>query len=145
MVHVPFRGATAAIPDVLAGRVQVFIGAINSLLPLIREGKLARARVGRRIPHRRVAGRTDHGRGGLRRRRSRLGGGTGGTGWHTASRYLGAASRDRRHHPTPGLKECMAAIGVDTVGTTPQDYAMIIHEEYAKWGKVVEAAGIKPE
>src|SRR5260221_639481 len=40
MVHVPFRGALAAIPDVLAGRVHVFIGAINSLLPLIREGKL---------------------------------------------------------------------------------------------------------
>src|ERR1051326_29250 len=40
MVHVPFRGAIAAIPDVLAGRVHIFIGAINSLLPLIREGKL---------------------------------------------------------------------------------------------------------
>jgi tripartite-type tricarboxylate transporter receptor subunit TctC len=39
----------------------------------------------------------------------------------------------------------MAAIGVDTVGTTPQDYARIIREEFAKWGKVVEAAGIKPE
>ena len=40
MVHVPFRGATAAIPDLLAGRIDVFIGAINSLLPLIKEGKL---------------------------------------------------------------------------------------------------------
>jgi tripartite-type tricarboxylate transporter receptor subunit TctC len=40
LIHVPFRGATAAIPDVLAGRVHMFIGAINSLLPLIKEGKL---------------------------------------------------------------------------------------------------------
>ena len=46
---------------------------------------------------------------------------------------------------TPGFKERMAAIGVDTVGTTPQEYARVIREEYAKWGKVVEAAGIKPE
>ena len=34
------RGATAAIPDLLAGRIRMFIGAINSLLPLINEGKL---------------------------------------------------------------------------------------------------------
>ena len=40
MVHVPFRGATMAIPDLLAGRIEMFIGAINSLLPLIQEGKL---------------------------------------------------------------------------------------------------------
>jgi len=58
---------------------------------------------------------------------------------------------DTLHHAsaavvaTPGFKERMAAIGVDTVGTTPQEYARVIREEYAKWGKVVEAAGIKPE
>ncbi|MGD0023372.1 MAG: tripartite tricarboxylate transporter substrate-binding protein, partial [Xanthobacteraceae bacterium] len=40
LIHVPYRGATAAIPDLLAGRVDMFIGAINSLLPLIQEGKL---------------------------------------------------------------------------------------------------------
>jgi hypothetical protein len=31
------------------------------------------------------------------------------------------------------------------VGTTPAAYAKIISDDYAKWGKVVEAAGIKPE
>src|SRR5262249_61826712 len=40
LTHVPFRGATAVIPDLLAGRIDMFIGAINSLLPLIQEGKL---------------------------------------------------------------------------------------------------------
>ncbi len=40
LIHVPFRGATAVIPDLLAGRIDMFIGAINSLLPLINEGKL---------------------------------------------------------------------------------------------------------
>src|SRR3954464_11113087 len=52
LVHVPFRGATAAIPDPLDGRVDMFIGAINSLLPLIKDGKLrALASAGdKRIP-----------------------------------------------------------------------------------------------
>ena len=47
---------------------------------------------------------------------------------------------------TPGFHERMAAIGVDVVGTTPaglcQDHSS---DDYEKWGKVVAAAGIKPE
>src|SRR5438552_3296515 len=40
LVHVPFRGATAVLPDLVAGRIDMFIGAINSLLPLIRDAQL---------------------------------------------------------------------------------------------------------
>src|SRR5205807_704692 len=40
LIHVPFRGATLVIPDLIAGRIDMFIGAINSLIPLLREGKL---------------------------------------------------------------------------------------------------------
>jgi hypothetical protein len=39
----------------------------------------------------------------------------------------------------------MAAIGVEVVGTTPTDYAKAIKDDYEKWGKVVAAAGIKPD
>jgi hypothetical protein len=45
----------------------------------------------------------------------------------------------------PGFHERMAAIGVDVVGTMPAAYAKIISDDYAKWGKVNPAAGIKPE
>jgi hypothetical protein len=31
------------------------------------------------------------------------------------------------------------------VGTTPEAYAKSIRDDYEKWGKVVAAAGIKPE
>src|SRR5215470_4675181 len=40
LIHVPFRGATMVLPDLIAGRIDMFIGAINSLMPLIQEGKL---------------------------------------------------------------------------------------------------------
>ena len=42
MQHVPYKGAVPAITDLLGGRIQVFIGAVNSLLPHIKEGKLRR-------------------------------------------------------------------------------------------------------
>ena len=145
MVHVPFRGAIAAIPDVLAGRVHVFIGAINSLLPLVREGKLralASAGASRIAALPDVPTMAEAGFPGVE-----VGSGVGlvapaGTPpdvidtLHRASADIIAA---------PGYKERMTAIGVDTVGTTPQEYARIIRDEYAKWGKVVAAAGIKPE
>jgi tripartite-type tricarboxylate transporter receptor subunit TctC len=145
MVHVPFRGAIAAIPDVLAGRVHVFIGAINSLLPLIREGKLralASAGASRIAALPDVPTMAEAGFPGVE-----VGSGVG----LVAPAGTPPGVIDTLHRAiadiiaTPGFKERMAAIGVDTVGSTPQDYARIIREEYAKWGKVVQAAGIKPE
>jgi len=40
MNHVPYKGATQAIQDLLPGRIQVWIGAANTLLPHIKDGKL---------------------------------------------------------------------------------------------------------
>ena len=42
---------------------------------------------------------------------------------------------------TPGFHERMATIGVDVVGTTPEEYAKIIKDDYEKWGKVVAGGG----
>jgi len=145
LVHVPFRGALAAIPDVLAGRVHLFIGAINSLLPLIREGKLrALASTGSSriaaLPD--VPTMAEAGFPGVE-----VGSGVG----LMAPAGTPPDVIDTLHRATadiiatPGFKERMKAIGVDTVGTTSQEYARIVRDEHAKWGKLVEAAGIKPE
>jgi tripartite-type tricarboxylate transporter receptor subunit TctC len=40
MVHVPYGGAAALMPDLLANRVHAFCGALNSLLPHVRAGSL---------------------------------------------------------------------------------------------------------
>jgi len=40
-VHVPFRGTPEAATEVMTGRVDFFFGPLASLLPLIRDGKLA--------------------------------------------------------------------------------------------------------
>jgi tripartite-type tricarboxylate transporter receptor subunit TctC len=144
LVHVPFRGATAVIPDLLAGRIQMFIGAINSLLPLIKEGKLfALAATGSKriaqLPDVPTMAETFPG--------FEVGSGVGlvapaGTPPAIVATLNRAAAEIIA---TPGFHQRMAAIGVDVVGTTPAEYAKIIRDDYAKWGKVVAAAGIKPE
>jgi tripartite-type tricarboxylate transporter receptor subunit TctC len=144
LVHVPFRGATAAIPDVLAGRIQMFIGAINSLLPLIKEGKLrALAAAGPKriasLPDVPTMAETFPG--------FEVGSGVG----LVAPAGTPASVVDALHRAsaeiiaTPGFHQRMAAIGVDVVGTTAAEYARIIRDDYDKWGKVVAAAGIKPD
>jgi tripartite-type tricarboxylate transporter receptor subunit TctC len=40
MNHVPYKGAAPAVADLLAGRIQVWVGAANSLLPHIKAEKL---------------------------------------------------------------------------------------------------------
>lgn len=40
ITHVPYKGAQAALPDLLAGRVDVFLGQANSLIPHIEAGRL---------------------------------------------------------------------------------------------------------
>src|SRR3954449_4166608 len=40
MNHVPYKGAAPAVADLLPGRIQVWIGAANTLLPHIKDGKL---------------------------------------------------------------------------------------------------------
>jgi tripartite-type tricarboxylate transporter receptor subunit TctC len=145
LVHVPFRGATAAIPDLLAGRIDMFIGAVNSLLPLIREGKLralGAASLKRIASLPDVPTLSEAGLPGLD-----VGSGVGvvaaaGTPpgiVATLNREIAAIIAD------PGFHQRMAAIGVDVVGTTPEAYAKVIGDDYAKWGRVIAAAGIKPE
>ena len=145
LIHVPFRGATAVIPDLLAGRIDMFIGAINSLLPLINEGKLRAlaATSLKRIPSLPdVPTMSEAGFPGFE-----VGSGVGvvaaaGTPpdiIDTLNREIAAIIAD------PGFHQRMAAIGVEVVGTTPAAYAKIIRDDYDKWGKVIAAAGIKPE
>jgi tripartite-type tricarboxylate transporter receptor subunit TctC len=145
LIHVPFRGATAALPDLLAGRIDVFIGAINSLLPLIKEGKLrAIAATGRTriasLPD--IPTMAEAGLPGVE-----VGSGVGLVApAGTPPDIVETLNREiAKIIATPGFHQRMAAIGVDVVGTTPAGYAKIISDDYEKWGKVVAAAGIKPE
>ena len=40
VVHVPYRGSSAIMPDLLAGRIEMYFGAATSALSFIREGNL---------------------------------------------------------------------------------------------------------
>jgi tripartite-type tricarboxylate transporter receptor subunit TctC len=43
----------------------------------------------------------------------------------------------------PEVREKLAAIGLTAVGNTPAEFAAIVRQDHAKWGKVIRDAGIK--
>ena len=145
LVHVPFRGATAVLPDLVAGRIDMFIGAINSLLPLIQEGKLraiATTSLTRIASLPDVPTMSEAAFKGFE-----VGSGVGLVApAGTPPEIVATLHREiAKIIATPGFKQRMAAIGVDVVGTTPAAFAKVLADDFDKWGKVIAAAGIKPE
>jgi tripartite-type tricarboxylate transporter receptor subunit TctC len=145
MNHIPYKGAANAIADLLPGRIQVWIGAANSLLPHIREGKLRLlASTGpQRIPELGdVPTVAESGVPGFsldpwiglfmpakvpREIVSRVNA--------EVARVLNAAE----------LKAKLASQGIEVATNSPAEFARFLREDSARWGKVVREAGIRGE
>ena len=46
---------------------------------------------------------------------------------------------------TDAVKERLAKLGAEPIGTTPQAFDKKIHDDYDKWGPIIQAAGIKAD
>ncbi len=60
IIHVPYRGTGPAIQDLLAGRIEMTIDTVATLLPHIQSGGLRRTRRRNRAAEPRAARRADH-------------------------------------------------------------------------------------
>jgi tripartite-type tricarboxylate transporter receptor subunit TctC len=145
MNHVPYKGAAPAIGDLLPGRIQVWIGAANTLLPHIREGKL------------RLLGST------AAQRFPNLGDvptiAEAGIPGYALDPWLGLFMPSRvspdivtrvnaeavKVLNAPELKSRLAAQGIEIVTNSPAEFARFVREDNAKWGKLIREAGIKGE
>jgi tripartite-type tricarboxylate transporter receptor subunit TctC len=141
--QVPYRGTPAVLPDLLAGRLNIFFGNITNLLPLIREGKLRAFGITSRkrspqIPELRTM--------------EELGfPGFDATAWFGLLAPAGTPAPiiDKLHKETvrllalPDVKGKLESLGVQLVGSTPAEFAALIRSETPHWAKVIKDAGIK--
>jgi tripartite-type tricarboxylate transporter receptor subunit TctC len=143
--HVPYKGAAPAVTDLLGGRIQVWIGAANTLLPHIREHKLRALAIGgvRRssllpdVPTMAEAGLRGY----------ELDPWLGlfapaGVPAETINRMSADAARILN---APETKARLAAQGIDVQTNTPQEFAHFIREDNARWGEIIRSAGIRAE
>ncbi len=145
MNHVPYKGAAPAVADLLAGRIQVWIGAANSLLPHIRAGKL---RLLATTASQRFSAMPDT--------PTVAEAGVAGYSlypWlglfvpaHTPADVVAAINAQaRRILAQEDVKSRLVPQGMDLTTDSPAELAKLIRDEYAYWGKVIHDAGLRGE
>jgi tripartite-type tricarboxylate transporter receptor subunit TctC len=142
IVHVPYKGAAPAMTALMAGQVTMMFNSLPGAMAHIKAGRvraLAMATAKRSsqlpdLPTIRESGLPIEA-----------------TGWYGVLAPAGTpkAIVDRLHAAViktikaPAMDAKMEAQGVETVGSTPQEFAAKIREEWTKWGRVIASAGLK--
>src|SRR5262245_14179939 len=143
MVHVPYRGSTPALADLVGGQVQVMFDTLPSSIELIRAGKLRALAVTTATRSEALPGTPSLGEFVPGYEASALSG-------IAAPRNTPADIIDRLNQAInsaladPKNQARLADQGGTTFSGTPADFGRLIAEETEKWGKVVKFAGIKP-
>jgi len=144
LVHVPYRGGGPAVIDLLSGQLQVFFGTVSVSIDHIRSGKLralgvttsTRMDVLPDVPP-----------------MSDFVPGYEASGWEgivapkdippkiidTLNKEINAALVDAN------FKSRLANLGVEPFANSPVEFSNFVVDYTEKWGKVIQAAGIKAE
>src|SRR5262245_76039 len=140
---VAYRGTTALLPDLLAGRVSLSFANVVNVVPLVREGKLrafavtsaSRSAVAPELPTMAESGYP----------------GFEAVPWFGLMAPAGtpAGLVELLHRDTvkvlaqPDVRKKMNDLGLDVIGGTPAEFAAAIERETPRWAKVIKQAGIK--
>jgi tripartite-type tricarboxylate transporter receptor subunit TctC len=140
---VAYRGTTAVLPDLLAGRLTMSFANILNALPLWREGKLTAFA---------VTSRERSGAAPDMPTMAELGyPGFEAVPWFGLLAPAGTPQVviDKLHRETArvlaqaDVRRRMAELGVDLIGNTPAEFAAVIKAEIPQWAAVIKGAGIK--
>jgi tripartite-type tricarboxylate transporter receptor subunit TctC len=141
MVHVPYKGSAAYVNDLIGGQVPAAVDAIADLTELHRAGRiriLASSGATRSSALPDVPTFAELGLGNVVA-----------TGWfgffapaNTPNPVVDTLNRGINTALTaPDVAERLVKIGMDPAPSTPQEFARIVADDYAKWGPIVKASG----
>lgn len=145
ITHIPYKGATPGVTDLLGGHVHMMLIGLPAALPQARAGKLKALGVSspRRSPIAPDLPTISE---------SGLPGfdvvnwlgvlAPAGTLRETTAKLNDEIVKILRQ---PDTKERLLAQGFDPIGSTPEEFAAYMKSETAKWAKVVKAAGAKAD
>jgi tripartite-type tricarboxylate transporter receptor subunit TctC len=144
MTHVPYKGAAAAMFDVVAGNTQLMIVTLITSLPQVRAGKLraigiTSAKRSPIVPEVPAVAETIPG---YDVEVSYFLLAPAGTPHDIITKLHAEAARALKQ---PDVVERLARSGTAPVGNTPDETARYIDQEIVKWGKAVKASGAKAQ
>jgi tripartite-type tricarboxylate transporter receptor subunit TctC len=143
LLQVPYKGASPAITDVMGGQVDVYIGTLTSLVPLMKSGRLTGVAVTtakRSVDFPDIPTLDESGAKGMDFNI-----------WMgmfapagTPPNVIALLNKEtNRVLQSPDLIEKFKAGGVSAGGGTSEAFAEFVKADYAKWGALVKASGIK--
>lgn len=143
MQHVPYKGATAALPDVISGTVDLYMGTVPSLIGQIRSKKLRAIAVTStkrvdELPD--VPTVSESGYKGFQA-----------VSWFGLLAPAGTPkdvisklnTEFNKALQTPELRKRLDDEGADIGGGTAEEFAALIRDDIPRWGKVVKESGAK--
>ena len=145
VAHVPYKGSTAAHPDLIAGRTALMFDTVAAVAPQVKGGKV-----------RALAVTTPRRSGLFPELPTMAEAGLKGYDTSTWGGLLAPAGTPKdviaklnaevnKALATPDVREKLAAAGIEPAGGTPQQFNDFIQSEMARWAKVASSAGIQPE
>ena len=145
IVHVPYKAGPTVITDLLAGRVQLYFGAVNSLLPHIRSGALRALAFASPKRDSSVVDLPTVAESGV----AEFAMGT----WNSVVVPAGVpADVITKIHgavvktlTTPEIRTRLANQGIMVDTNTPQEFAALIQKEHAVYAKLIKTIGLKSE
>jgi len=144
LTHVPYKGLAPAVNDLLGGNVQVMFAGISTVVQHIRSGKLVALAIASPKRNAQLPDVPTVIESGLP--------GFDVTSWYgivvragTPPAVIQKIQRDMAEAlKTEDVKARLAALGLEPVGNTPEEFEALIRSESQKWGDIVRKAGIKP-
>ena len=141
--HVPYKGASQALTDVISGNVELYMSSVPTLLGQIKQGKLRALAVS-------SAKRVDD----LPNVPTINESGYAGFNAVTWFGLLAPAGTPRdvvarmnaefnKALQQAELRKKLGDEGADPAGGTPEQFASLIKDDIARWGKVVKESGVK--
>ncbi len=145
LVHVPYKGSSAALADLLGGHVSMYLGSMPASLPQARSGKLralavtgpTRAAAAPELPTIAESGIPGYEF----------------TAWYgmfmsagTPAAIVGQLQTAvRAVVEREDIRRLYAAEGNESVGSTPEQFAAVVRDDIARYAKIVRDAGIRPD
>jgi len=145
MLLVPYKGSSAAHPDLLAGRTALYIDTISAIQSQVKGGNVRAVAVStrKRTPSLPDVPTADEQ--GLKGYDANTNGGFLAPAGTPKAIIAKLNAEINAALKLPDVRAKLEAAGIDIQGGTPEAYAALIKSDLAKWGKVVKDANIPAE
>lgn len=145
MLLVPYKGSSAAHPDLIAGRTALYIDTLSAIKEQVKSGKVRAVGISTLKRSDALPDVPTADEQGFKGYNANTNGGflaPAGTPKEIINK-LNAAINEA--FQMPDVRAKLAVAGIEIQGGTPEDYAKLIQSDLDKWGKVIKEAGIEAQ